>query len=616
MDELVKAFLQYGLVPVSLVVFIFLLVQDPNRAEKLKALILKPLFRFRKWFSKGYISAEVSSNVNQFLSSSVFPYTLSNEKYKIKIDWVTNTQDSVFKKNGNLILRLKQDVDQTKNILNATQAAIPNIVIPLIRSNIDYSTEKSIDLTLLKLLSEKIGRHGQYIFTKFFLKPETQEDQNLATKIEKLVNLDYHGFFLPIFLNELEMVGEEIFAKSDITDYSSKVNHFIDYLITIANREIGSEIQLEYINPPIKVGTLLLAKAQRATTEGVRPYLRRIRINLEKGCNSIYVIAFSPAFDFFEILLKSLDSYERVNIEKVIQTKDFAMSGKKIKQEYRIIVLSKNLIFSDESFQEKVHLNNIKVGNKINGIAEQVSTKEAQISIQGLRAYIRKEDLDWFSNGNCNNKLIQDQEYDFYVKKIDFSSCTIFLTLNDPNNNPWKKIRVPDLKEIIEVVPLTLNGNSLLCSYLDSVEVRIPFDQISWFNKPSTEFIHLIGSKVEVKVLSSNANEELIIASIKMMEDNPWESIHKAIPQGTFLNGKVVEINNHFVKVDLNNNMIGTIPSFCLKRAGHEYANYTENMVLGQGIDVIVTKVFVGKRKITLDLRRNDTNFKKCDDIN
>lgn len=253
MDELLKAFLKYGLAPTALLIFLFLLVQDPNRAEKLKALILQPLFRFKKWFSKSYISAEVASNVNQFLSSDVFPYTLSNEKHKIKIDWVTSVEDSAFKKNGKLILRLKQEDDQTKNILNATQAAIPSIIIPLIRTNIDYSTEKSIDLTLLKSLSEKIGRHGQYIYTKFFLKPEVNEDETIAEKIEKLVDLDVHGFFLPIFLNELEMVGEEVFAKSDMTDYSSKVKSFIDYLLTIANREIGSENQLEYINPPLKL---------------------------------------------------------------------------------------------------------------------------------------------------------------------------------------------------------------------------------------------------------------------------------------------------------------------------------------------------------------------------
>lgn len=234
-----------------------------------------------------------------------------------------------------------------------------------------------------------------------------------------------------------------------------------------------------------------------------------------------------------------------------------------------------------------------------------MSTKEAQVSIRGMRAYIKREDLDWFTFGNCNNKLNEGEEYDFFVKEIDFNTCTIFLTLNNPNDNPWDKIKIPVSGDIIEVIPQTLNGNNLLCSYKECLEVKIPLNQISWFNKPQNEFIHLIGSKVKAKTLVSDKNERLISASIKLTEENPWESIHKTLPKGTALNGKVIEITDSYVKVDLDNDMIGTIPSFCLKRAGHEYANYEENMVLGQGIDVVVTKVFIGKRKVTLDLKRN-----------
>lgn len=605
MNELIKSLNEYGLFYVLLGVIIFLLVQDPDRAEKLKALILKPFYRFKRWFSKSYISAEVSSNVNQFLNRNIFPYTLSKEKHRVKIKWVTDSNDSVFKKNGKLILRLKQDDDQTKNILNATQATLPNVVCPLIRTNLDYSTEKSIDLTLLKSLSDKLGRHGQYIYTKFFLKPETNEDATIGEKIQKLVDLDTHGLFIPILLNELEMIGEGLYAKSDITDYSLKVKSFVDYLLKIANRERGAEIELNYLSQPFNVGTILLAIAHRADRSGVRPYLKRLRIKLEKGCESIYIIAYSPAFAFFDILMKSLDSYERINIEKIIETKDFAIEGKRIKREFRIAVLSKNLVFSDESFKEKVKLNNIKIGDKINGTVQVVSEDEAQISIKGMRAYIKKEDLSWFTFENCRNKLTQNTEQEFFIKEIDYNTCTIFLTLNNPEDNPWMKEKIPNKDDVIEVIPQTIKGLNLLCTMNDCIEVVLPFSHVSWFIRPNNEYIHEIGSKIEVKVITVDKEEKLIIASKKLMNENPWPSIHKSIPKGTELNGKVIEITDKFVRVELINHMVGTIPSHLLKRAGHEYSNYLDNMVIGQGIDVVVNKVFIGKKKITLDLKRN-----------
>lgn len=84
MDEVIKALLNYGLAPGVLAVIIILLVQDPDRAEKLKALVLRPFYKLKRWFSKSYIGAEVAANVNQFLSKSIFPYTLSKEKHKNK----------------------------------------------------------------------------------------------------------------------------------------------------------------------------------------------------------------------------------------------------------------------------------------------------------------------------------------------------------------------------------------------------------------------------------------------------------------------------------------------------------------------------------------------------
>jgi len=39
--------------------------------------------------------------------------------------------------------------------------------------------------------------------------------------------------------------------------------------------------------------------------------------------------------------------------------------------------------------------------------------------------------------------------------------------------------------------------------------------------------------------------------------------------------------------------------------AGYEYKDFIVNVVPGQGLDVVVTKVFLEKRKIRLNLKRN-----------
>lgn len=282
MDDFIKEILKFGLVPTFLLFIIYLIIQEPERATKLKAIVTQPFFKLFRWFSKEHIAAKVSSQANEFLNSFVFTQLTHNERFDVKVQWVKEANDPFLSKNGSLILRMKEEKDQTKNILSAVHTALPHVLCPLIRKNINKTFEKSIDLTVLKKLSNKLGKHGKLTFKKYFLDPETEIDSQINELIIKLQSLDDHGFFIPIFINELELLSEGLFADNDNNDYSEQTLQFLEYLLKIANREVGQEIELVYSIAPFKVSTILLAKAQKADTQGVKPYLNRLKINLDK----------------------------------------------------------------------------------------------------------------------------------------------------------------------------------------------------------------------------------------------------------------------------------------------------------------------------------------------
>ena len=156
MDKIVELFLKYGLIPTCLLIVIFLIVQEPDRAIKLKALVTKPFFRLFRWFSKSYIESKVASNANEFLSSNIFSQLSNADRYAIKVKWVEKATDPILSENGTLILRLKEEDDQTRNILSAVHSALPHVLCPLIRKNINPTCISSIDLTILKKLSDKL----------------------------------------------------------------------------------------------------------------------------------------------------------------------------------------------------------------------------------------------------------------------------------------------------------------------------------------------------------------------------------------------------------------------------------------------------------------------------
>lgn len=604
MDELIKEILKFGILPTFLLVVLFLIIQDPDRAIKIRALITEPFFKFFKWFSREHISSTVSSHANEFLNSSIFSQLTHSERFKIKVKWVKEQNDPILSEDGTLILRMKEDDDQTKNILSAVHVALPHVTCPLIRSNINSTCEKSIDLTVLKKLSEKLGQHGRLTYKKYFLDPETEDDKSINDLIKKLVELDRHGFFVPIFINELELLSEGLYAENDKTDYSEQVIQFIEYLLTIINRPLHSEIELEYFVNPFKVSTILLAKAQRADSQGLKPYLRRLKINLDKGSESVYIIAYPLAFDFFERLLNSLESYERIFIKKEIKTQYYSeLLGRQ--SNLKIAVLTRNDVFVDGEFEQVLNSYNLKEGSKVKGLVEDVSQKESLISVMGLRAYISKYDCSWSSISNCEEVLKVGHEYDFIIKKIDKTSNYIYLTKRLPETNPWDLVDLPKLNSTVEIELVNYDTIKFIGVYQNSLEIYIQMEEMSWFFLTPNQCRNYIGTTVSVKVINIDEDNEKIYCSLRQTEMDPWPKIHQSLQKGMEFTGRVTDITSNYIQVKLPNNFLGIIPKESLDKAGFEYSNFEDNVVIGQGIEVVISKVFIARRRIRLDLKRN-----------
>ena len=602
--ELFTELLKYGFVPAILLIIIFLFFQDPCRLIKLKAIITKPFFKVKRWFSRTYIASEVSSTVNHFFAKELFNHFILSEETDFKVKWVRKAKDPLLKE-GSFILRLKQDDDQTKNILNATQVALPQVICPMIRSNLDPHINSAIDLTLMQKLATKIGNHGKLTFKKYFLDPETKEDERIGKLINDLISLDKHGVFTPILLNELNIVGEGLFADSDTKNYSTETISFITYLLTIVNRKIGDEIELNYIKSPFKVGSILLARKHRADTQGLRPYLRRLKTKINKGCNSLYIIAFPNSYEFFERLINAIDSEQRINIEKIINTIDFTTTQSSKVTNYKIAVLSSNNVYGPSTFRDKVEASSLQEGEIYTGTVEDVSQNEAIVNLMGVRSYIKKSESSWYYSDSCKDHLNAGDDYRFKIIEIDFDSGVMYLSRKINEENPWHLYDKPEIESKIDAHIIKCEQNTLYGQY-NSLNVVIPPSEISWYSPLSKEETNaMVNERIKIEVLDIKEDSQEIVGSIKALIESPWKKIHENLPKGKEFLGKVIEINPYFVRVDIGNSVIGILPKESLQKAGYEYENYEENLKIGQGLEVYISKVFINKQKIRLDLTRN-----------
>lgn len=596
--------LQYG-IPGVLIVILILIIQDPDRALKLKALLLEPTFRLFKWGSRQYIASQTGYVVTQFFKKHVNKFIPSLGDIRVVIKWVTSPSDPILSRDGTLIVCLKETNNQTLNILTAARVAMPHVVCSTLRPSIDYCLESAIDLTLLKKLTDRLGKHAHSIFQRQFLIPETEEGGRVSELFKKLVLLDDFGIFVTIFLEELNVVGEYRYSVGEISNITIEVESFLEFLLGLADREVHELVPLEHFSPNFNIGVMLLSITTKAEMEGVVPYIDRLDKKVKMGCDSIYVVAYPHAAEFLNRIIQVVENDDRVSVNAIINVSSSYVQTDNKKGAVKIAQLHRNSIFSDVNFEEKIIATGIEEGNLHEGTVMDLTDNIGIVSVSGINGIIYNEKCSWRTTFSCKEILHKGHKGLFLIEKIDKSKSRLELSLKLPQGDPWKSSRLPKEGDIIEVEIVKKQGTNYICTSTDNIEVILPINELSWITESLQDSRKLINTKHRVKIYDLNENERKIYSSIRRLDENPWPEIHKHYPKGKELRGKVVEVGEQIVKVQIPNGMIGYILGSELVQAGYEYSDYKNTMVKGQGIDVVIQKIFIDRQSIRLGLRRN-----------
>lgn len=585
---------------------LYQILKDPNKAEKYKALFISPFYKIGKWGAKKYIGAEVSYQVTEFFNRHMIRNIANVSDVKINVSWVESPEDPILKEDNTVIVCLRKTKDQARNILNAAQVVLPVISHPYLRANLDHYVTKSIDLVSLKILADKLGNHGAYALKKHFLDPQFLEDDKIQELFQRLVQIDNRGFFVSIFLNELEYINEGIYATADSKNRTEEIINFINYLIDISKIEVGDEVnQWHYTSEKFSIGIILLANNIRMVKQGIKPYIDRVNKNLRQGIESLYILSEENSWTFLKRYEEALSSNDRVIIKGRYDITGIVENNQNRKSKVKILLLRKIDILADDLFKEKINASSIVKGSVVKGEVIDVSEEVAIVNALGIDGFIKKNQCSWYNTNSCEEILNVGEKKDFIVKAIDDSKSSLELSLLFPETHPWNNAIVPAIGSEVKANIIKNFGNSLIGLSEDGIELILPLNEISWNDITYDDQMLLVGQEVNTRVIALNNESKKIIVSIKNLQNDPWPEINKQIKIGTHFVGKVKEVRPFFVKLEIKEGIFGIIPKERLIEAGGAYADYTNNIVIGQGIDVVVTRVFVAKMKIHLDLKQN-----------
>jgi predicted RNA-binding protein with RPS1 domain len=602
-EGIIEKLQNYGVHSILLLILI-LIVQHPERAEKLKLIIVTPFFKLFKWFGRAYVKHSLSTRLNNFFEKSVSDISNCGKKREIRfsVDLIKDKND-IIKKNGQLIIRFTENDDQSQNLLTAAKIALPEVVCPYMRPNIDKHVNSAIDLTFLKKLADNIDNHAKLVFRRHFLEPTIAEDPKVHEIFKELVLLDRKGVFVSIFINELNYVGEGIYGDADSLNRTDEVIRFLKFLLDIANRDKGDINELNYQSTVFAIGVILLARTDYAHTQGIAPYIKRLQKKFSEGCKSVYIVAFPKSWDFFSRLNNAINvdnRFEKPNIYKLTE-KNRTLEHDALK----ISLIRNNKLFIDSSFESNISQSKIEIGTTVIGNIIDISVDAAIVEFRSLTGIIKRSEVSWNSCIDCRNIFNLNSEYEFLIKEIDTSTGTIELTRKFADIDPWKLAEIPVEGEVISVIPMERIGMFIICMFGDKLEVRLPIDEISWTDMSDDEINLEIGEFIDVKVTFIDNNARIIRVSKRATIENPWSILKRRFPEGTSRIGVVKKIEQNIVVVEIESGIFGRLSDSSFRMAGYEYQNFQENLILGQKLEVVVTKVWEGKQKISLELKRN-----------
>lgn len=138
---------------------------------------------------------------------------------------------------------------------------------------------------------------------------------------------------------------------------------------------------------------------------------------------------------------------------------------------------------------------------------------------------------------------------------------------------------------------------------LGSVDGLLHVTDISWgrINHPSE--ILTLGQVIKVQVIKYNEDTKRISLGMKQLENNPWQGIESKYPKGMKMSGKVTNITDYGVFIELEPGIEGLVHV--------SEVSWTKNNVhpkklvnVGQEVDFVVIDIDSAKHRISLGMKQ------------
>jgi len=257
------------------------------------------------------------------------------------------------------------------------------------------------------------------------------------------------------------------------------------------------------------------------------------------------------------------------------------------------------------------------VGTKVTGQVVNLTDYGAFIEIEeGVEALIHISEMSWTKKAKHPSQIVSiGDTVEAVVLNLDTENKRVSLGMKQIKPNPWDLIEEKyPVGTIIEGRIKNITDFGLFIGIDEEIDGLVHISDISWTKKikhPSE--LYKKGDEVQAKVMTIDKDSERFSLGIKQLTKNPWEEIPEKYKVGTKITGKVTNITDFGIFVELEEGIEGLIHSSEISKGKSK--SPLGKFQIDDVIQALVVNVSKEEKKIALSLRKlQEKEFKEIYD--
>ena len=199
----------------------------------------------------------------------------------------------------------------------------------------------------------------------------------------------------------------------------------------------------------------------------------------------------------------------------------------------------------------------------------------------------------------------------FQILKMDRKLGNIVVSrkaILEESRSEAREVMLANIKEgdILEGVVKNITDYGAFVD-LGSVDGLLHVTDISWsrINHPSE--VLSFGQDVKVMVIKFNEETKRISLGMKQLDANPWENITEEFPIGKVMSGKITNIADYGVFIELKDGIEGLVHSSEIAW-GKSSQNPKKLLNIGQEVEFVILDVDTERHRISLSIKKCQNN--------